>query len=168
MYNEIESEVTKMKQLNRQQFDIVITSEEDKEVQILQYVIGTLNNFMARIRQTANTQEYNIPSLTLDEIDTIIKECFPHIDVDFNEDATVINFTDKLTEIQSLIDKFILYITPYDNSDIKVLIDLTYRLDSCDDDDRVVCYQDLELTNIIELYTDVVTNQTNRLLKLYS
>ena len=168
MYNEIESEATTMKQLTRQQFDIVITSEEDKEVQILQYVIGTLNNFMARVRQTANTQEYNIPSLTLYDIDTIIKECFPHIDVEFNEDTTVINFTDKLTEIQSLIDKFILYITPYDNSDIKVLIDLSYRLDSCDDDDRVVCYQDLELTNIIELYTEVATNQTNRLLKLYS
>ena len=157
-----------MKQLNRQQFDIVITSEEDKEVQILQYVIGTLNNFMARVRQTANTQEYNVPSLTLYDIDMIIKECFPHIDVEFNEDTTVINFTDKLTEIQSLIDKFILYITPYDNSDIKVLIDLSYRLDSCDDDDRVVCYQDLELINIIELYTEVATNQTNRLLKLYS
>ena len=157
-----------MKQLTRQQFDIVITSEEDKEVQILQYVIGTLNNFMARVRQTANTQEYNVPSLTLYDIDTIIKECFPHINVKFNEDTTVINFTDKLTEIQSLIDKFILYITPYDNSDIKVLIDLTYRLDSCDDDDRVVCYQDLELINIIELYTEVATNQTNRLLKLYS
>ena len=168
MYNEIESEVTKMKQLTRQQFDIVITSEEDKEVQILQYVIGTLNNFMARVRQTANTQEYNVPSLTLYDIDMIIKECFPHIDVEFNEDTTVINFTDKLTEIQSLIDKFILYITPYDNSDIKVLIDLSYRLDSCDDDDRVVCYQDLELINIIELYTEVATNQTNRLLKLYS
>ena len=68
MYNEIESEATQMKQLNRQQFDIVITSEEDKEVQILQYVIGTLNNFMARVRQTANTQEYNVPSLTLDDI----------------------------------------------------------------------------------------------------
>ena len=166
--NEIESEVTKMKQLTRQQFDVVITSEEDKEVQILQYVIGTLNNFMARVRQTANTQEYNIPSLTLDDINMIIQECFPHIDVEFNEDATVINFTDKLTELQSLIDKFILYIIPYDNSDIKVLIDLSYRLDSCDDDDRVVCYQDLELIDIIELYTDVATNQTNRLLKLYS
>ena len=157
-----------MKQLTRQQFDVVITSEEDKEVQILQYVIGTLNNFMARVRQTANTQEYNIPSLTLDDINMIIQECFPHIDVEFNEDATVINFTDKLTELQSLIDKFILYIIPYDNSDIKVLIDLSYRLDSCDDDDRVVCYQDLELIDIIELYTDVATNQTNRLLKLYS
>ena len=168
MYNEIESEVTQMKQLTRQQFDIVITSEEDKEVQILQYVIGTLNNFMARVRQTANTQEYNVPSLTLDEINTVIKECFPHQDIEYNGDVIVIDFTDKLTEIQSLIDKFILYITPYDNSDIKILIDLSYRLDSCDDDDRVVCYQDLELTNIIELYTDVVTNQTNRLLKLYS
>ena len=51
---------------------------------------------------------------------------------------------------------------------IKILVDLSYRLDLCDDDDRVVCYQDLELTNIIELYTDVATNQTNRLLKLYS
>ena len=66
-----------MKQLTRQQFDIVNTSEEDKEVQILQYVIGTLNNFMARVRQTANTQEYNVPSLTLYDIDMIIKECFP-------------------------------------------------------------------------------------------
>ena len=168
MYTEIESEVTKMKQLNRQQFDIVITSEEDKEVQILQYVIGTLNNFMARVRQTANTQEYNVPSLTLYDINTIIKECFPHIDVEFNEDATVINFTTDLTEIQSLIDKFILYIIPCKDEGIKILVDLSYRLDSCDDDDRVVCYQDLELTNIIELYTDVVTNQTNRLLKLYS
>lgn len=157
-----------MKQLTRQQFDIVNTSEEDKEVQILQYVIGTLNNFMARVRQTANTQEYNVPSLTLYDIDTIIKECFPHINVKFNGDTTVINFTDKLTEIQSLIDKFILYIIPCKDKGIKILIDLSYRLDSCDDDDRVVCYQDLELTNIIELYTDVVTNQTNRLLKLYS
>ena len=108
MYNEIESEVTTMKQLTRQQFDIVITSEEDKEVQILQYVIGTLNNFMARVRQTANTQEYNVPSITLYDINMIIKECFPHIDVDFNEATTVINFTDKLTELQSLIDKFIM------------------------------------------------------------
>ena len=157
-----------MKQLTRQQFDIVITSEEDKEVQILQYVIGTLNNFMARVRQTANTQEYNVPSLTLDDIYTIIKECFPHIDVKFNGDATVIYFTDKLTELQSLIDNFILYIIPCKDEGIKILVDLSYRLDSCDDDDRVVCYQDLELTNIIELYTDVVTNQTNRLLKLYS
>ena len=156
-----------MKQLTRQQFDIVITSEEDKEVQILQYVIGTLNNFMARVRQTANTQEYNVPSLTLDDIYTIIKECFPHIDVKFNGDATVIYFTDKLTELQSLIDNFILYIIPCKDEGIKILVDLSYRLDSCDDD-RVVCYQDLELTNIIELYTDVVTNQTNRLLKLYS
>lgn len=168
MYNEIESEATKMKQLNRQQFDIVITSEEDKEVQILQYVIGTLNNFMARVRQTANTQEYNIPSLTLYDIDTIIKECFPHNNVKFNGDTTVINFTDKLTEIQSLIDKFILYIIPYDNSDIKVLIDLSYRLDFCDDDDRVVCYQDLTLTDLTKLYTEVAINQTSRLLKLYS
>ena len=157
-----------MKQLTRQQFDIVTTSEEDKEVQILQYVIGTLNNFMARVRQTANTQEYNVPSLTLDDIYTIIKECFPHIDVKFNGDATVIYFTDKLTELQSLIDNFILYIIPCKDEGIKILVDLSYRLDSCDDDDRVVCYQDLELTNIIELYTDVVTNQTNRLLKLYS
>ena len=157
-----------MKQLTRQQFDIVTTSEEDKEVQILQYVIGTLNNFMARVRQTANTQEYNIPSLTLDDIYTIIKECFPHIDVKFNGDATVIYFTDKLTELQSLIDNFILYIIPCKDEGINILVDLSYRLDSCDDDDRVVCYQDLELTNIIELYTEVVTNQTNRLLKLYS
>ena len=167
MYNEIER-VTTMKQLVRQQFDIVITSEEDKEVQILQYVIGTLNNFMARVRQTANTQEYNVPSLTLDEINTVIKECFPHIDVEFNEDATVINFTTDLTEIQSLIDNFIVYIIPCKDEGIKILVDLSYRLDSCHDDDRGVCYQDLELTNIIELYTDVVTNQTNRLLKLYS
>ena len=157
-----------MKQLNRQQFDIVITSEEDKEVQILQYVIGTLNNFMARVRQTANTQEYNIPSLTLDDIYTIIKECFPHIDVKFNGDATVIYFTDELTEIQSLIDNFILYIIPCKDEGINIQVDLSYRLDSCDDDDRVVCYQDLELINIIELYTEVATNQTNRLLKLYS
>ncbi len=157
-----------MKQLTRQQFDIVITSEEDKEVQILQYVIGTLNNFMARVRQTANTQEYNVPSLALYDINMIIKECFPHIDVDFNEATTVINFTDKLTELQSLIDKFIMYIIPCKDEGIKILVDLSYRLDSCDDDDRVVCYQDLELRNIIELYTDVVTNQTNRLLKLYS
>ena len=157
-----------MKQLTRQQFDIVITSEEDKEVQILQYVIGTLNNFMARIRQTANTQEYNVPSLTLYDIDTIIKECFPHINVKFNGDATVINFTTELTEIQNLIDKFIVYIIPCKDEGIKILVDLTYRLDSCDDDDRVVCYQDLELINIIELYTEVATNQTNRLLKLYS
>ena len=168
MYNEIESEATTMKQLTRQQFDIVTTSEEDKEVQILQYVIGTLNNFMARVRQTANTQEYNIPSLTLDDIYTIIKECFPHIDVKFNGDATVIYFTDKLTELQSLIDNFILYIIPCKDEGIKILVDLSYRLDLCDDDDRVVCYQDLELTDIIELYTEVVTNQTNRLLKLYS
>ena len=157
-----------MKQLTRQQFDIVITSEEDKEVQILQYVIGTLNNFMAKVRQTANTQEYNVPSLTLDDIYTIIKECFPHIDVKFNGDATVIYFTDKLTELQSLIDNFILYIIPCKDEGIKILVDLSYRLDSCDDDDRVVCYQDLELTDIIELYTEVATNQTNRLLKLYS
>ena len=168
MYNEIESEVTTMKQLTRQQFDVVITSEEDKEVQILQYVIGTLNNFMARVRQTANTQEHNIPSLTLDDINMIIKECFPHINVEFNGDATVINFTDKLTEIQSLIDKFIVYIIPCKDEGIKILVDLSYRLDSCDDDDRVVCYQDLELIDIIELYTEVATNQTNRLLKLYS
>ena len=157
-----------MKQLTRQQFDIVITSEEDKEVQILQYVIGTLNNFMARVRQTANTQEYNVPSLTLYDINMIIKECFPHIDVEFNGDVTVINFTDKLTELQSLIDKFILYIIPCKDEGINILVDLSYRLDSCDDDDRVVCYQDLELTDIIELYTEVATNQTNRLLKLYS
>ena len=157
-----------MKQLTRQQFDIVITSEEDKEVQILQYVIGTLNNFMARVRQTANTQEYNIPSLTLDEINTVIKECFPHQDIEYNGDVIVIDFTDKLTEIQSLIDKFILYIIPCKDEGIKILVDLTYRLDFCDDDDRVVCYQDLELINIIELYTEVATNQTNRLLKLYS
>lgn len=168
MYNEIESEVATMKQLTRQQFDIVITSEEDKEVQILQYVIGTLNNFMARVRQTANTQEYNVPSLTLYDINTIIKECFPHIDVKFNGDTTVINFTTDLTEIQSLIDKFIVYIIPCKDEGIKILVDLSYRLDSCDDDDRVVCYQDLELINIIELYTEVATNQTNRLLKLYS
>ena len=157
-----------MKQLTRQQFDTVITSEEDKEVQILQYVIGTLNNFMAKVRQTANTQEYNVPSLALDDIYTIIKECFPHINVKFYGDTTVINFTDKLTEIQSLIDKFIVYIIPCKDEGIKILVDLTYRLDSCDDDDRVVCYQDLELINIIELYTEVATNQTNRLLKLYS
>ena len=157
-----------MKQLTRQQFDIVTTSEEDKEVQILQYVIGTLNNFMARVRQTANTQEYNVPSLTLDEINTVIKECFPHQDIEYNGDVIVIDFTDKLTEIQSLIDKFILYIIPCKDEGIKILVDLSYRLDSCDDDDRVVCYQDLELINIIELYTEVATNQTNRLLKLYS
>ena len=157
-----------MKQLTRQQFDIVITSEEDKEVQILQYVIGTLNNFMARVRQIVNTQEYNVPSLTLYDINTIIKECFPHINVKFNGDTTVINFTDKLTELQNLIDKFIVYIIPCKDEGIKILVDLSYRLDSCDDDDRVVCYQDLELTDIIELYTEVATNQTNRLLKLYS
>ena len=86
----------------------------------------------------------------------------------FNGDTTVINFTDKLTEIQSLIDKFIVYIIPCKDEGIKILVDLTYRLDSCDDDDRVVCCQDLELINIIELYTEVATNQTNRLLKLYS
>ena len=49
-----------MKQLTRQQFDIVITAEENNEVQILQYVIGRLNNLMARVRQTANTQEYMV------------------------------------------------------------------------------------------------------------
>ena len=157
-----------MKQLNRQQFDIVITSEEDKEVQILQYVIGTLNNFMARVRQTANTQEYMVQNLTLDEINTIIKECYPHQNMEYNGDVIVIDFTDKLTEIQSLIDKFILYIIPCKDEGIRILVDLSYRLDSCDDDDRVVCYQDLELINIIELYTEVATNQTNRLLKLYS
>ena len=157
-----------MKQLTRQQFDIVITAEENNEVQILQYVIGTLNNLMARVRQTANTQEYMVQNLTLDEINTILKECYPHQDIEYNGDVIVIDFTDKLTEIQSLIDKFILYIIPCKDEGIKILVDLSYRLDSCDDDDRVVCYQDLELINIIELYTHVANSQTNRLLKLYS
>ena len=157
-----------MKQLNRQQFDIVITSEEDKEVQILQYVIGTLNNFMARVRQTANTQEYHVPSLTLYDIDEIIKESFPHKDVKFNGDMTIVNFTNELCSFNDLIEKFILYIIPYDKSDINVLIDLSYKLDSCDDDDRVVCYQDLKLADLTELFTEVANKQASRLLKLYS
>ena len=48
------------------------------------------------------------------------------------------------------------------------MVDLTYKLDFDDDDDRVVCYQDLKLTDIIELYTQVVDSQINRLLKLYA
>lgn len=157
-----------MKQLTRQQFDIVITSEENNEVQILQYVIGTLNNFMARIRQTANTQEYNIPSITLYDVDEIIKESFPNKDVEFNGDMTVVNFTKEPCNIDYLIDKFILYIIPYDNNGIDILIDLSYKLDSCDDDDRVVCYQDLKLTDLTELFTEVANKQASRLLKLYS
>lgn len=157
-----------MKQLTRQQYDIVITSEENNEVQILQYVIGTLNNFMARIRQTANTQEYNIPSITLYDVDEIIKESFPNKDVEFNGDMTVVNFTNEPCEFDYLIDKFILYIVPYDKSGIDVLIDLSYKLDSCDDDDRAACYQDLKLADLTELFIEVANNQASRLLKLYS
>lgn len=156
-----------MKQLTRQQYDIVITSEENNEVQILQYVIGTLNNFMARIRQTANTQEYNIPSITLYDVDEIIKESFPNKDVEFNGDMTVVNFTNEPCEFDYLIDKFILYIVPYDKSGIDVLIDLSYKLDSCDDD-RAACYQDLKLADLTELFIEVANNQASRLLKLYS
>ena len=157
-----------MKQLTRQQFDIVITAEENNEVQILQYVIGTLNNLMARVRQTANTQEYMVQNLTLDEINTILKECYPHQDMRYNGDVIVIDFTDEPTKLQGLINMFKLYILPYDHNGINVLVDLTYRLDCCDDDDRVVCYQDLKLTDLIELYTHVANSQTNRLLTLYS
>ena len=157
-----------MKQLTRQQFDIVITAEENNEVQILQYVIGTLNNLMARVRQTANTQEYMVQNLTLDEINTILKECYPHQDMEYNGDVIVIDFTDEPTKLQGLINMFKLYILTYDHNGIDVMVDLTYRLDCCDDDDRVVCYQDLKLTDLIELYTYVVNSQTNRLLTLYS
>ena len=157
-----------MKQLTRQQFDIVITAEENNEVQILQYVIGRLNNLMARVRQTANTQEYMVQNLTIDDINTILKECYPHQDMEYTGDAIVIDFTNEPTKLQGLINMFKLYIIPYDHNGIDVMVDLTYRLDFCDDDDRVVCYQDLKLTDIIELYTQVVNSQTDRLLKLYA
>ena len=157
-----------MKQLTRQQFDIVITAEENNEVQILQYVIGRLNNLMARVRQTANTQEYMVQNITLDEINTILEECYPHQDKGYNGDVIVIDYTDEPTKLQGLINTFKLYILPYDHNGINVMVDLTYKLDFDDDDDRVVCYQDLKLTDIIELYTQVVNSQTNRLLKLYA
>ena len=157
-----------MKQLTRQQFDIVITGEENNEVQILQYVIGRLNNLMARVRQTANTKEYMVQTLTIDDINTILKECYPHQDMEYTGDVIVMDFTNEPTKLQGLINTFKLYILPYDYNGIDVMVDLTYRLDFDDDDDRVVCYQDLKLTDIIELYTQVVDSQTNRLLKLYA
>lgn len=157
-----------MKQLTRQQFDIVITAEENNEVQILQYVIGRLNNLMARVRQTANTKECMVQNLTIDDINTILKECYPHQDIEYTEDVIVINFTNEPTKLQGLINTFKIYLVSYDHNGIDVMVDLTYRLDFADDDDRVVCYQDLKLTDIIELYTQVVNSQTNRLLKLYA
>ena len=157
-----------MKQLTRQQFDIVITGEENNEVQILQYVIGRLNNLMARVRQTANTKEYMVQNLTIDEINTILKECYPHQDIKYTEDVIVMDFTNDPTKLQGLINMFKLYIIPCDHNGIDVMVDLTYKLDFDDDDDRVVCYQDLKLTDIIELYTQVVDSQTDRLLNLYA